>query len=219
MIFRSVRNFVRKIYGFIWNCGLPRPTHGSGRFIRRDGKVKVRISIGKNARIDLSGLVAFQSDLGEMGFTTIIVEQNARLTVLGDFQIGPDVLIMVCSGAELLIHGKKNCSASGITSSAKIMVRDRVEIGADTIIAWNTFITDCDWHTIHGKVHTVQTRIGERVWIAHDVSILKGSQIGNDTIVAAHAVCSMKSYPDAVLLAGLPAKIIQENVGWSRELL
>ena len=218
-IVRPIRAVMHQMHGVMLSYRLPRPTHGLGRFVRRDGKVKVKIHVAKGAQVVLKGHIIFQSDLGEIGCTTINVGKNAKLIVLGDFQIGPDVMIMVCDGAELVVGGKRNASASGVTSSAKIMVRKRVEIGFDTIIAWDTFITDCDWHTIHGKQHTVPTKIGDNVWIAHGASILKGSQIGNGSIVATHAVCSMKEYPEAVLLAGVPAKVIQENISWTRELL
>lgn len=218
-IVRPVRDLIHQLQCIMLSCGLPRPTHGLGRFVRRDSKVKVKIRIAKGARVLLKGNVIFQSDLGEIGYTKITIEKNANLSVLGDFQIGSDVMIMVCEGAELVLGGKRLASASGVTNSAKIMVRKRVDIGCDTIIAWGTFITDCDWHTIHGKQHTVPTQIGDNVWIAHGASILKGSQIGNGSIVAAHAVCSMKEYPEAVLLAGVPAKVIQENISWTRELL
>src|ERR1035438_5735228 len=134
-IVRLVRAIIRQSYSAMLSSVLPRPTNGHGRLVRRDNKVKVQIHFAKGSHIVLNGNIIFQSDLGEIGYTKISVGKNAKLTVLGDFHIGPDVVIIVGDGAELLIGGKRDASASGMTRSAKIMVRKRVEIGSDTIIA------------------------------------------------------------------------------------
>lgn len=212
------RDDIRRARLRLRSWSLPYPTDGIGRFLRKDRMVNARVKLSPGSRVILEGNVFFKSDLGERGHTLITIGENATLQVLGDFHIGPNVHISVAKDGILILGGAKASSASGITSSAKILVRKHVEIGADSIIAWDVFITDCDWHTIIGKAHTKPTIIGERVWIAHGASVLKGSEIADGCIVAAHAVCSMKTYPRCSLLAGVPAKAVQRDVVWSREL-
>jgi acetyltransferase-like isoleucine patch superfamily enzyme len=53
-----------------------------------------------------------------------------------------------------------------------------------------------------------QVLIGQNVWISNNVIILKNSQIGNNSIVAAGTVVSGK-FPDNVIIGGIPAKIIR----------
>jgi acetyltransferase-like isoleucine patch superfamily enzyme len=58
--------------------------------------------------------------------------------------------------------------------------------------------------------------IGDHVWIAAHAIVLKGVEIGRDSIVAAGAVVTRSCGP-GVILAGNPAAIIKEGVTWRRE--
>ena len=50
--------------------------------------------------------------------------------------------------------------------------------------------------------------IGNNVWIGSRVVILKGVNIGDNTVVSAGSVVT-KSFPSNVIIAGAPAKIIK----------
>lgn len=50
--------------------------------------------------------------------------------------------------------------------------------------------------------------IGENVWIGNNVTILKDSHVGDNSIVAAGAVVSGR-FPENVIIGGVPAKIIR----------
>ena len=59
--------------------------------------------------------------------------------------------------------------------------------------------------------------IGENVWIASNVFVLKGSTILDNSIVALGAVVCKKFEKENVLIACNPSKIIKENVSWKKE--
>ncbi len=58
--------------------------------------------------------------------------------------------------------------------------------------------------------------IGDRVWIAAHAILLKGVEIGHDSVIAAGAVVT-KSCEPGVILAGNPAAVIKEGITWRRE--
>lgn len=58
--------------------------------------------------------------------------------------------------------------------------------------------------------------IGNHVWIGTRCVILKGVNIGDNSIVAASSLVS-KSVPSNVIAAGVPAKVIKKNVDWLRK--
>lgn len=71
-------------------------------------------------------------------------------------------------------------------------------------------------HEAHG-VHPTERRklgeigkviIGKNCWLGNNVTILKNSEIGENTIVATGAVVAGK-FPANVIIGGVPAKIIK----------
>lgn len=91
-----------------------------------------------------------------------------------------------------------------------------VEIGNDTILG--------NYVSIHPENHNYKdknipirlqgvnskggVKIGNNCWIGAKVTILDGTVIGNNCIVAAGAVVK-GSFPDNVMIGGIPAKIIK----------
>ena len=96
------------------------------------------------------------------------------------------------------------------------MVENSVSIGKDGLIAWGVFISDSDWHAIKGKPRSAPVCIEDHVWIAHDVSILKGSHVPCGCIVAPKSLVLGGGYRQHSLIAGQPAVIKRDDVRWSR---
>lgn len=98
----------------------------------------------------------------------------------------------------------------------------QVTIGADCMFANDIEIRTSDSHAILDaqtgeRINPARdVTIGDRVWIAAHAIVLKGVQIGHDSIVAAGAVVT-KSCAPGVILAGNPAAVIKEGVTWRRE--
>ena len=55
--------------------------------------------------------------------------------------------------------------------------------------------------------------IGNHVWIAADVKILKGVKIGHCSIIVTGSLVT-KDVNDNALVGGIPAKILKENINW-----
>lgn len=90
-----------------------------------------------------------------------------------------------------------------------------IKIGNNVLIGANVNIYDSDFHEINplrrlnGEPKKEQVIIEDNVWINNNVSILKGSVIGKNSIVACGAVVCGK-FPENVIIGGVPAKIIRE---------
>ncbi len=59
--------------------------------------------------------------------------------------------------------------------------------------------------------------IGEHVWVGYRAILLKGSVVSNNSIVAAGAVIASSYNQEGCVVAGVPAKVIKENINWERE--
>lgn len=105
-----------------------------------------------------------------------------------------------------------------------IVSYEKVEIGNDCQIASSTMISDTDFHPVDPDLRREQVRgkpfpfssvgkkpikIGDNVWVGWNCTILKGVEIGDNSIVAAGSVVLAGSYPSGSLLAGNPARVIK----------
>jgi len=92
-----------------------------------------------------------------------------------------------------------------------------IEIGDHTLIGQNVVIMDHEAHGIEPEKRRQlgeigQVIVGENVWIGNNVSILKNSEIGRNSIVATGAVVA-GSFPENVIIGGVPARIIKNING------
>ena len=72
---------------------------------------------------------------------------------------------------------------------------------------------DNSWHETDPANDRKKIRIGNKVWFATNALILPGVTIGDGAIIAAGAVVT-KDVPARCMVAGVPAKVIKENVKW-----
>lgn len=59
--------------------------------------------------------------------------------------------------------------------------------------------------------------IGDHVWIGNQVIITKGAKISNNVVVGTGSIVTGKSFPSSTIIAGMPAKVIHNNINWLRE--
>lgn len=106
----------------------------------------------------------------------------------------------------------------------KLSEQTNVTIGKDCLFASGLYMTTTDWHSIidieSGKRinPSKSISIGDHVWLAEDVKILKGAMIGHDSIIGAGSVVT-GYIPSNVVAVGVPARIIKTGVTWKRELI
>lgn len=192
---------------------------GNGKFIIKDSKIKVKIRKRDGAKLQLNGNVIISSHSCSTNKTvTIDLGKHSLLKIDGDFTIGNDVKIHLNKGAQLSFGGKLIESASGITADTFIMVNKKIEIGTDFLCAWGVFITDSDWHQIEGQAHQADVLIGNHVWIANNSSILKGTAINDNCIVASNSKLINRIYPSDSMIAGSPARVVKSDIKWSRDI-
>ncbi len=179
-------------------------------------KMQLHLKVDKTADVQLKGKLHLDVSWSGSGASYIEVNENAHLIIKGDFHIGQNVKVMLAKSATLILGGGNVTWPSGITSDSRVFVAENIIIGKGTIISWDCFITDSDWHQIEHTVKTKPVHIGDCVWISHGVSILKGAKVGEHSIVGAKSTVSTIYSQDRLLLVGTPARIIKENVTWTR---
>ena len=139
----------------------------------------------------------------------LFLGENARLEVINEFKIYSGSRLYINRGAQLIL------GSGYINSNLNLSCFERIEIGFDTAISEGVTLRDSDDHSIGSasQKRTSPIRIGNRVWIGMNATILKGVHIGDGAVIAAGAVVT-KDVPDRCLAAGVPARVIRENIDW-----
>lgn len=104
----------------------------------------------------------------------------------------------------------KNCF---ISSDNKII------FGDDVLIGWNVTIRDSDGHKIlykNKKERENKVIFGNHVWICSCVDVLKNTNIGDDCVIGYKSLVTNLEVENNKLVAGMPAKIIKENINWEK---
>lgn len=146
---------------------------------------------------------------------TIIIDENCV--------IGPKYSFWL-EGDNNTIHIGSNTT---FTKSIHLCVQENdmsIMIGNDCMFSNNIIIRTSDSHPIYDKNtkqrinHPQSVIIGNHVWIAPDSKIMKGVEIGDNSIIGSNTFVT-KNIGENVLAVGIPAKEIKNEIFWTRESL
>lgn len=172
------------------------------------------IELDKQAKITVGNGVEFLFNCTWMksdpAISVLVISAGAELIVKNNFKIFSGASVFINKNARLIL------GSGYINNKLSLHCFEQIEIGEDVAIADNVTIRDSDNHIITSNENNTMTkpvRIGNHVWIGMNVTILKGVVIGDGAIIAAGSVVT-KSIPPRCLAAGVPAKVIKENVTW-----
>lgn len=59
--------------------------------------------------------------------------------------------------------------------------------------------------------------VGDKVWFCEGVHILKGANIGHDSVIGAGSVVTGKEFPPHCVIAGNPAKVVRSGIRWQEK--
>lgn len=142
--------------------------------------------------------------------------RNARVKIGSNLSVNRLDIYCENNGDCVIGNGTSVEGAEFYVSGAKL------QLGEDCMVSRGVRVRTHDLHHIfdrstHKRInYTQDVVIGDRVWIAQDAVLLAGSKIGTGSIVGERAVTS-SAYGNHVIIAGCPAKVIREDICWSRD--
>lgn len=146
--------------------------------------------------------------------TIIRIEPGGTWFIGGDVHIGRGAIIHVSYDATL--RTGSNFAISGTTS---IICTHSVTIGNDAQFSWNSLVMDSDAHSIYDVDGELMNpwqpiNIGNHVWVAANVSIMKGAVIGDGCVVAGNSLVNRDLNEPNMILAGSPARPVKKISTW-----
>lgn len=143
----------------------------------------------------------------------LYMDQESVLRIHGNVALHEKTSVTLHGGASLEIGNNTYFNGCIVDCSSSI------KIGNDCAIADGVRIMDNSWHPIcwNNGVRDdgiAPVTIGNHVWLATNAIVLPGVTIGDGAIVAAGAVVT-KDVPARCMVAGVPGRVIKENVEWT----
>lgn len=169
-----------------------------------------KIKYGKNLKLYGCPVIANKKGSKIVIGENVVVKSSFLSNLIGLYQRS----IIVARTENAVIEIGNNVGISGAT----IYARKSIKIGDNTLIGANTKIIDNDFHPIEvearikddkDKIIAKEVLIGKNVFIGCNSIILKGTQIGDNSVVGAGAVVCGKFPPNSVI-CGNPAKVIRQ---------
>lgn len=167
---------------------------------------KKNVRLGKNFKIDFKTKLDVRNNKLNIGNNVYLRSKSAGYHAGMPF---PTNILIDKSGAECTIGD--NCRINGVY----IHSQKNIVIGNNTVIASGVNIIDVNGHETYSLNRTVgrdtakEIIIGNNVWIGLNAIILKGTYIGDNSIVSAGSVVQ-GSFPNNSLIQGNPAKLVKE---------
>lgn len=149
------------------------------------------------------------------------------MRILGEkyMYLGDNVLILNNARMEVVRYfGKKKLNGTlkigngtSIEQNCHIIAADELVIGEDCMFSADVYISDCEHQYAKGKRIAEQelivkkTEIGNGVFVGIGAKIMPGVKLGDNCVIGANAVVT-HDVPEGMIVAGVPARIIGENV-------
>ena len=190
--------------------------------VKRGNKIEIGTSFLKRCRIRVKGknneiILGHKCYLDHC--TVSIVGNNNRI-VLGDLVcMHKGSLCLENDGGTISIGDKTLvCGPTHFSSieGTKITVGDECLFSADTLLRTGDShsVLDMDGSRINPAKDIC---IGDRVWFGARAMCMKGAALADDSVLSAGAILTKAIETPNVVVAGVPAKIVNENVKWCRE--
>ncbi|SDR39838.1 hypothetical protein SAMN05443245_5493 [Paraburkholderia fungorum] len=105
-----------------------------------------------------------------------------------------------------------------MTAESQIICNRQIKFGSDVLISWECMFMDNDFHKIMVDRQVVNDArpilVGNHVWFGCRCTVLKGSEIGDNIVVAATSTVTGKHRQPNTIIGGMPLAVLKESIEW-----
>lgn len=172
-----------------------------------------KIRVGRGAKVIV--LPPFSFNKIRIVRSSITLYDESTLEIGGKTFLNYQTSISIYWGACFKLFGRFCTNGNCVFNVAKL-----VEFGDDTLFSANALVYDTDLHSIlnsNGEIinHNAPIKVGDRVWFGNRITLLKGTEIGNDIVFGSSSLISGKYLTNHAIYGGVPARLLKEGIKWS----
>jgi len=152
---------------------------------------------------------------------SVSIGNNSKIEIFSSSYNISNLHMSATKNSEIIIG--ENFSCCGCTIENHDESNLKVMIGKDCMFSYGIHIRVSDGHSIYQSnnskiINRPQNgvKIGDHVWIGMNCTILKDVSIQSNSVVGACSLVNKSVNKENVIIAGMPAKIIREDINWSR---
>lgn len=208
--YRSI-NFISYIYLNYFSKNIIR--NGKGKIIPYKNSIIVLESNSKIIINDNDLLIGTNKLRKSRAETLIRLRNNAQWFVNKGAQISYGTTI------EILKNAIIDSNYFTMNSFGTIVCAKKITIGNDVMIGRNVIVYDSDFHEIvDGANRTISKEvvIGNHVWLATNVTVLKGVTIGDESVIASNTIVSKDVQAKQLIISDNKQLVVKENISWRR---
>lgn len=186
---------------------------------------KSKISIvGKYNKVIFNGRVNVKGSL------VINVIADSCTVVFGkDITINRDLQILIlpagsgCASYNNSVYIGNECFFNGSCSLILAENNNHIHIGESCLFAHNITINTSDSHPVFSIESgerlndSASVKIGNHVWVGSSAHFLKGSGVGNNSVVGAHSVVTKFFGESNIAIGGNPARVVRKEIDWRQD--
>lgn len=174
------------------------------------------LKLGGDVRVEDSRIGAVRIGYGDVGiidkkYQRTIWENTGSVTFKGTASLG--IGMRVANSGELVLG--RGCYFNG--NSDIICCREMI-FGEECLVSWECLFMDTDWHYIYNRDTNEILNpdrsiiVGNHCWIGCRTTVLKGTVISDESVIAACSLISRKLEKSNCIYS--TSRTIKENIRW-----
>lgn len=148
--------------------------------------------------------------------TWLRMSKNAKWDSCNGADVFYQVILEIKENAEL------NSKYFSVNTGSVIIAAKKITIGEDVMLGRNILVYDSDHHQVrdeNGKMTNMpqEVIIEDHVWLTSNVTVLKGTTIGKDSLITAQTLVRKDIEENSIAGGKATATVFGNNPNWSRK--